>query len=110
MIKSVRNLLKEFKNKKHFVIPVDYTNLSMSERRQVREIYIEKQGYRCCECKELFINPPAKKINDSFINWNLFPPNFLEHPVHLHHSHVTNLTIGAVHAKCNAYLWQYKGE
>jgi hypothetical protein len=28
----------------------------------------------------------------------------------LHHCHQTGLTIGAVHAKCNAVLWQYHGE
>lgn len=32
------------------------------------------------------------------------------YPVHLHHDHKTGLTIGAVHAKCNAVLWQYYGE
>jgi hypothetical protein len=33
----------------------------------------------------------------------------LLHPVHLQHSHVTGLTEGAVHAFCNAVLWQYEG-
>jgi hypothetical protein len=40
----------------------------------------------------------------------LFPKGFLNAPVHLHHSHVTNMTLGAVHGYCNGYLWQYLGE
>jgi hypothetical protein len=40
----------------------------------------------------------------------LFPELFLKYPVHLHHSHVTGLTIGAVHAYCNAVLWVYHDE
>jgi hypothetical protein len=43
------------------------------------------------------------------INWKLFPENFLMYPVHLQHDHNTNLTEGAVHAYCNAVLWQYEG-
>ena len=28
----------------------------------------------------------------------------------IEYDRVTGLTIGAVHAKCNAYLWQYKSQ
>ena len=45
-----------------------------------------------------------------YITNSLFPPNFFKWPVHLHHSHDTGMTIGAVHARCNAVLWQYHGE
>jgi hypothetical protein len=41
---------------------------------------------------------------------SLFPKNFLKWPVHLHHSHDTGMTIGAVHSYCNAVLWQYHNE
>jgi hypothetical protein len=44
------------------------------------------------------------------INVDLFPPNFFKWPVHLHHDHRTGMTIGAVHCRCNAVLWQYHGE
>jgi hypothetical protein len=39
-----------------------------------------------------------------------FIKQILEDSVHLHHSHETGMTIGAVHARCNAVLWQYHGE
>lgn len=40
----------------------------------------------------------------------IFPKGFFDRPVHLHHSHDTGLTIGAVHAVCNAVLWIYHRE
>jgi hypothetical protein len=51
------------------------------------------------------VNDKAPKIDAS-----LFPPTMFKYPVHLHHNHVTGMTIGAVHALCNAVLWQYLGE
>jgi hypothetical protein len=30
--------------------------------------------------------------------------------IHLQHCHKTNMTEGAVHAYCNAVLWQYEGK
>jgi hypothetical protein len=44
------------------------------------------------------------------IDRELFPPGFFNYPVHLHHSHNSGLTIGAVHSYCNAVLWHYHGE
>jgi hypothetical protein len=44
------------------------------------------------------------------INRKLFPDTMFEYPVHLHHDHNTGMTIGAVHAYCNAVLWQYHGK
>ena len=44
------------------------------------------------------------------INYRLFPPGFLKNPIHLQHDHDTNMTEGAVHAKCNAVLWEYYGK
>jgi len=43
------------------------------------------------------------------INLKLFPPGFLKNPVHLQHNHDSDLTEGAVHAKCNGVMWQYHG-
>lgn len=91
-------------------LPVDYTAISQTQRKRVREEYVRIQGGKCSHCGEPLTSPPAKSIMNKSINLKLFPPNFLKWPVHLHHSHVTGLTIGAVHARCNAVLWQYHGE
>jgi len=92
-----------------FNLPVNYTKLHWTERKLVREQYIQAQKGLCyycgCSLKE---NPPIE-IESKKINWNLFPPNFLKHPVHLQHCHKTGMTEGAVHAYCNAVMWQYEG-
>lgn len=93
-----------------FDLPTFYSGLSPNEKRQVREQYISKQDNKCCHCGESLDGPPAEHISKKHIFWKSFPPNFLKYPVHLHHSHDTDLTIGAVHAYCNAVLWQYHGE
>ena len=91
-------------------LPADYTKMNSRERRAVREAYIEKQGQCCYHCKGSIIKDPPKEILNKKIMWKAFPPNFLKYPVHLHHCHNTGITIGAVHAYCNAVLWQYHGE
>lgn len=73
-------------------------------------MYIILQDNICCHCGNDLSDNPVDKVVNAKINWNLFPPNFTKHPIHLHHSHDTGMTIGAVHALCNAYLWQYCGE
>ncbi len=88
-------------------LPCDYTKMSWQEKRLARSIYIGMQGGKCYYCWNNLDDKPKKTPK---INWKLFPPNFCKYPVHLHHSHVTGLTIGAVHAYCNAILWQYHGE
>lgn len=88
-------------------LPVNYNRLSARERRQVRELYRVVQNGNCSHCgTPLNIRPERTKS----INWRAFPKGFLKYPVHLHHSHDTHMTIGAVHAYCNAVLWQYHGE
>jgi len=87
--------------------PVDYTKLSRYERREVREKYIEEQGGNCWYCKSNIYEDPPENILNKKINWKLFPKGFLNYPIHLQHSHKTNMTEGAVHAYCNAVLWQY---
>lgn len=92
-----------------YTLPQDYDKLTQNERRLVREQYVAQQGHLCYYCKESLLNPPPKKITDKSINWKLFPPNFLQHNIHLQHNHTTGMTEGAVHAYCNAVLWQYEG-
>lgn len=90
-------------------LPQDYVMLNPTQRRLVREEYVRKQNNLCmyCEC-DLDGQPPTYVTNQK-IDWDLFPPSFLKHPIHLQHSHVTGMTEGAVHAYCNAVLWQYHG-
>lgn len=91
-------------------IPAPYSKLSSARRAVVRERYIEMQDGLCHHCGTPLDEVP---FMDKPINWRLFPggsEGFLRHPVHLHHDHKTDLTIGAVHAYCNAVLWQYHGE
>lgn len=88
-------------------LPTDYKKLSWQEKRAVREAYISIQGGRCLHCGNMLDDKPRSTPR---INWKLFPPDFCKYPVHLHHSHKTGLTIGAVHAYCNAILWHYHGE
>ena len=87
--------------------PMKYEYMTWQERRQVRDAYVVSQGSKCHHCKSDIHQRPDQKKR---IDLSKFPPNFLKYPIHLHHSHETGLTIGAVHAYCNAVLWQYHGE
>ena len=92
--------------RKKLKLPVDYTIIDQRTRQKVRSKYCELQDWLCFYCgKDLHDKPLVEKK----INWNLFPENFLKHPIHLQHNHETNMTEGAVHAYCNAVLWQYEG-
>ena len=93
-----------------FQLPVKYSETYPSIRKLVREQYIEEQDGLCQFCKKPLTGNPSKKVLNAFIDLRLFPKNFLNHPIHLHHCRKTDLTIGAVHARCNGYLWQYLGE
>ena len=88
-------------------LPVNYTQLSRKQRRDVREQYIKEQKGLCYWCKGDLKKEPPKKILEKKINWELFPPHFLRYPIHLQHDHTTGMTEGAVHAYCNAVMWQY---
>ena len=92
------------------VLPADYNRLSAHERRIAREQYAHEQGNLCAHCGVSLSGPPRVDIRKLWVDLSLFPQNFLVHPVHLHHNHKTGMTIGAVHARCNAVLFQYKGE
>ncbi len=94
-------------------IPAYYPRLSAARRHAVRERYVEEQSGRCWHCCGPLADPPPLSVLLFKVNWNAFPgreDGFLRHPVHLHHDHDTGMTIGAVHAYCNAVLWQYHGE
>lgn len=91
-------------------LPVDYTKLTRAQRREVRLQYITRQNGKCAHCNEPLEGPPSGEIQVAYVVRELFPPNFFDHPIHLHHSHHTGMTIGAVHARCNAVLWQFHGE
>jgi hypothetical protein len=90
-------------------LPVDYTKLSPQQRRQVRLQYIAEQDNKCMYCGESLDEPAPERITSMPIIWKLFPPNFLQYPIHLQHCHKTGMTEGAVHNYCNAVLWQYEG-
>ncbi len=91
-------------------LPIRYSQTHHSVRRQAREEYVRRQGGRCLHCNEPLGQPAGKWIEKAFIDEGLFPIGFFDHPIHLHHDRKTDLTLGAVHARCNAWLWQYKGE
>jgi len=89
-----------------FILPVNYDSVKGLKRKAVREQYVEEQKNKCWFCKSDLGKEPHKT---KWINLRLFPPGFMKNPIHLHHSHDSGMTIGAVHAYCNAVLWQYEG-
>lgn len=91
-------------------LPTQYNLLSPGKRRLAREQYVRQQKGKCSHCGEPLSRPPSNEVEVKDINLSIFPPGFLNWPVHLHHDHETGLTVGAVHAKCNAVLWQYEGK
>jgi hypothetical protein len=91
-------------------LPVNYDKISSAQRRLVREEYVRLQEGKCCHCGQPLDGKASKEMIGKRIDRTLFPPNFFKGPVHLHHAHDTGMTIGAVHAVCNAVLWQYHGE
>ena len=94
-------------------VPALYSTLTAARRVVVRERYVELQEGKCLHCYTLLVEDPAPHVLAMKVNWHAFPgraAGFLRHPVHLHHDHKTDLTIGAVHAYCNAVLWQFHGE
>ncbi|CAH9016367.1 hypothetical protein VPH5P1C_0041 [Vibrio phage 5P1c] len=95
---------------KKLSLPVNYNKCHWSVRKQAREQYCEEQEWKCCHCGEDLNGTPSNEVMSKTINRRLFPKGMFDHPIHLHHDHKTGMTIGAVHAKCNAVLWQYYGE
>ena len=91
-------------------LPINYDSLTPAERRMVRERYVEIQNGLCAHCHRPLSLEASESVMSLKINARLFPKNFFNWPIHLHHCHNTGMTIGAVHCNCNAVLWQYYGE
>ena len=89
-------------------LPVDYTKLSPKIRKKVREKYCKLQDWLCLYCNHDLHDDPPSIITEKKINFKIFPSGFLKWPIHLQHNHETNMTEGAVHAYCNAVMWQYE--
>ena len=93
-------------------LPINYNDATWEERKAAREEYIRLQEGKCWNCKEPLDGLPHEGIRNEHINWSYFPggqEGFLKYSIHLHHDHDTGLTEGAVHAFCNAFMWQYEG-
>jgi hypothetical protein len=90
--------------------PQHYPSLTPKQRAILRRAYEKEQGGLCHFCKQPLSGPPAKRVANAPISLVIFPKHFFAYPVHLHHNHATGMTIGAVHCRCNAYLFQYHGE
>lgn len=91
-------------------LPIDYNDAHWKKRRDARNEYVKLQKGLCYHCNKLLTESPSGYINSKVIYESMFPKGFFNYPVHLHHDHDTGMTIGAVHNKCNAVLWQYHGE
>lgn len=91
-------------------LPVRYDDCTPTERAQVRAAYILQQGGKCHFCGDPLSGLAPAVVRDRYIDRRLFPRGFFKNPIHLHHDRTTGLTKGAVHARCNAYLWVYRGQ
>lgn len=91
-----------------YKLPLDYNKLHAKKKKAVREQYVKEQDGLCYYCKCPLNTGPPEHIKKP-IDWDLFPPHFLRWPIHLQHCHITGMTEGAVHAYCNAVMWQYDG-
>lgn len=91
-------------------LPALYDKLSIPDRKRVREQYMRLQDNNCAHCGSPLSGPPRTDIAKLHVRASIFPPSFFKWPVHLHHDRRTGMTIGAVHNKCNAVLWQYHGQ
>jgi hypothetical protein len=90
-----------------YTLPQKYSKLTTTQRRHVREQYIKEQNNLCYWCKHSLDEDPPSHILEKRISPTLFPVNFFRHSIHLHHDHISDLTEGAVHAYCNAVMYQY---
>jgi len=91
-------------------LPVKYDATHWTKRASIREEYRKIQLDKCWHCDAPLSGAPSADILKLSIKRRLFPKDFFKHPVHLHHCHLTGLTVGAVHNTCNAVLWQYLGQ
>jgi hypothetical protein len=90
-------------------LPAMYDMLTPEQRRWARGEYARIQGGLCHYCKAPLAGPPTDAVMRKKLRRE-YPPGFFTWAHHLHHHHGTGLTIGVVHARCNAVLWEYHGE
>jgi hypothetical protein len=88
-------------------LPAMYKELTQYQRQAVRKQYVKLQHYECFFCGGSLYQDAPEALKELPIDWELFPENFLQYPVHLQHDHSTGLTEGAVHSFCNAFMWNY---
>ena len=86
-------------------LPAVYHDLNPRQRRDVRSAYVKVQKGLCWYCATRLKDSPAQFVLNYQVDISLFPTGFFTWPVHLHHDRVTGLTVGAVHARCNAVSW-----
>lgn len=96
-------------------IPIDYNRANKTLRRAKRLEYVESQGGKCWLCTAPLAGDPDPKWTAAnpvrlYQRDRLFPPGFFDNPIHLHHDHRTGMTLGAVHALCNAAEWVHRGQ
>ena len=91
-------------------LPINYSKATWVERKRARKLYINQQDGKCYYCGASLAEAPPSHILAKKITPSLYPESFFKYPIHLHHSHNTGLTIGAVHNYCNAVLWEYEKE
>jgi len=91
-------------------LPVNYDEIDSKQRRVVREEYTKLQKSKCYYCGARLDKLPPLNVKNIPIDKGLFPKGFFDNPIHLHHSHKTGMTIGAVHCYCNAVLWCHHDE
>ncbi len=92
------------------ISPQNYDKLNSHQRKDLREEYVKDQKGKCAHCGGDLDRPPRSEVRSQKVTEKFYPPGFFRYLVHLHHNHVTGMTIGAVHAYCNAVLWEYHGE
>jgi hypothetical protein len=91
-------------------LPVQYDRISARKKREVREAYVLEQNGMCYYCHSPLDQVPPADVMEKTVTPALYPPGFFNNLVHLHHSHATGQTLGAVHCYCNAVLWEHVGE
>lgn len=87
-----------------------YSKMDYKQRRQVREEMAANQNGLCWYCNAPLTGPAISKVNNYPFNMRLFPKGMFDYPVHLHHDHKTDECLGAVHCRCNAYMWETLGQ
>jgi hypothetical protein len=91
-------------------LPVIYNEIPWPEKKRVREAYIKQQNGLCYHCHHPLDGEPSDEMKAMTVTPRLYPDTFFKFPIHLHHSHETGLTIGVVHNRCNAILWEHHNE